>query len=116
MIGNHDKKWMKNIELDKYFQSVSLLTERRTHEHWLVMSHYPLLEWNGFYRDSYMIHGHTHNRLPAQLPTYIDMPRLLNAGVDINQYMPVTFRELLVNNRIYKDSMKGATDEEKNVK
>ncbi len=34
-------------------------------------------------------------------------PRLLNAGVDINGYVPVTFDELVTNNEMFKaDNLK----------
>lgn len=50
-----------------------------------------------------MIHGHMHNNLYADYyPLLIKRERVLNAGVDINGFKPVTFEELCENNRIFK--------------
>lgn len=49
---------------------------------------------------SYMIHGHIHNDTSADFyPLIAARENVLNAGVDINGFRPVTFEELLENNR-----------------
>lgn len=51
-----------------------------------------------------MIHGHLHNNTNADFfPLLVKRDRVLNAGVDINGFMPVTFEELCENNRIFKE-------------
>ena len=51
-----------------------------------------------------MIHGHIHaNTEEDYWPLLRIRDRVLNAGVDINGYMPVTFDELLENNRRFKE-------------
>ena len=72
--------------------------------HRITLCHYPLMTWNGVAKGSYMIHGHIHNKTDAEyFPLIRNMPNLLNAGVDINDYRPVTFKELLVNNQKIKN-------------
>ncbi len=52
---------------------------------------------------SYMIHGHIHNDTQADYwPLLVNKDNILNASVDINNFMPVTFDELLENNRKFK--------------
>ncbi|MCL2864833.1 MAG: metallophosphoesterase [Lachnospiraceae bacterium] len=102
IIGNHDSKWMKQLDLEQFFESVSHYKEITEDEKWLILCHYPMLEWNGYFRGSFMIHGHVHNNDVAGGDAYKDMPHLLNAGVDVNHFMPVTFEELIANNQIYK--------------
>lgn len=71
---------------------------------------YSMLEWNGSRRAvdqatsiSWLIHGHIHNSKEGATYEYIrdNLPCALNAGVDINDYEPVTFEELLKNNNIW---------------
>ena len=53
---------------------------------------------------SYMIHGHIHNDTRADFwPLIAARENVLNAGVDINSFKPVTFDELLENNRHFKE-------------
>ena len=72
----------------------------------ITLCHYPLLEWNGSRRagnqktsNSWLIHGHIHNSRD-NIFEYIrdNLPCALNCGVDINDFEPVTFEELLKNN------------------
>ena len=47
-----------------------------------------------------MIHGHLHNG--SQFYDILkEMPRMLNAGVDLNGMKPVTLEELVRNNKIF---------------
>ena len=59
-----------------------------------------------------MIHGHIHNNRDAlYLPLIREMPNLLNAGVEINGYHPVTFDEILENNVNFKSDTEGRAEE-----
>ena len=50
-----------------------------------------------------MIHGHIHNDKTADFwPLIAARDNVLNAGVDVNGFCPVTFDELLENNRRFK--------------
>ena len=48
-----------------------------------------------------MIHGHIHQSRGQEYQLLKDLPRVLNAGVDINFYRPVTLDELIENNRAF---------------
>ena len=103
IIGNHDKDWMKRIDLASYFLSVSYMAEINDSSRKLTLCHYPMMSWNSIKKGSYMIHGHIHNNTDAEFFSLIcSMPNLLNAGIDINNYRPVAFNELLINNKKYK--------------
>lgn len=101
--GNHDKKNLRNPVFIKCFESiVPYLEIHDSYVHKTIcLSHYPIAEWNGFFRDGYAhIFGHIHNNKNG---TYELMksafPKALNAGVEINNYTPCTFDELVENNR-----------------
>ena len=97
VIGNHDSSWMKGDLVDRHFVEVVNYLDVNVGMH-LVMCHYPILCWGGEGK-SWMIHGHIHNnRHMDYWPLLQVRERVLNAGVEINGYAPVTFEELLENN------------------
>ena len=50
-----------------------------------------------------MVHAHTHNDKSADYwPLMQARERVLNAGVDINGFGPVTFEEMYENNQQFK--------------
>ena len=110
IVGNHDGSWMDKVDLNKYFASVDKFLEVSDGCHALTLCHYPMLSWKHAMR-SYMIHGHIHNDTRADFwPLLVARDNVLNAGVDINGYMPVTFDEMLENNRAFK-SLHGEREE-----
>lgn len=116
IVGNHDSSWMNKVDLTKFFYSVDPYLEISDGQHALTLCHYPLLSWKHQKR-SYMIHGHIHADTSMDYwPQIASRDNLLNAGCDINNYMPVTFDELFENNRAFKQhsaiskTMSGITD------
>ena len=102
LVGNHDGSWMTKVDVSRYFASVDLILELSDGCRTLTLCHYPLLTWKHA-KKSYMIHGHIHNDTGADFwPLLAARDNALNAGVDINGYQPVTFDELLENNRVFK--------------
>ena len=106
VIGNHDVKWMKNILLDKYFESVEHMEIIKDGKRNITVCHYPLMEWpQSRYAQctpqgrSWLIHGHIHDSTSCDAYHFIreKLPCALNAGFDINDH-PVAFEELLENN------------------
>lgn len=102
IVGNHDSSWINKVDLKRYFVSVDNLLEISDGKHALTVCHYPLLTWKHSQK-SYMIHGHIHADTSADyFPLICNRPNVLNAGVDINGFMPVTFDELVENNNKFK--------------
>lgn len=100
VIGNHDKSWLRYTNVAKYFVEVEHLIVFNDGNRWLTLSHYPMMAWRGSCTKGFLIYGHIHN---AQNDTYWPllktMKTALNAGVDVNGFEPVTFNELVENNR-----------------
>lgn len=106
IIGNHDKHWMKKVDLKLYFESVSNFAEISDGAHKITLCHYPMMTWNGASKNSYLIYGHIHNNTHADYWSLLKiMPNALNAGVDINDFKPVTFSELVENNIKHKEKI-----------
>lgn len=104
IIGNHDASWMDRVDLSRYFADVSDFRVITNGTHAITLCHYPLLTWKHQKR-SYMIHGHLHGDTTDDFyPLICRRERLLNAGVDINGFAPVTFEELVANNARFKET------------
>lgn len=81
--GNHDKASVAEWG----WESVQDLHEIAVDGRRVVLCHYPLAEWPGFYRDSIHLHGHVHgNRSVAGA---------VDVGVDCWDFRPVTLDEIL---------------------
>lgn len=104
LIGNHDGRWLKTIEPGHYFESVSMMQTFSDGQHTITGCHYPLMSWPHSGHDGYMIFGHIHANTEMDFWRLIaSSPQMLNAGVDINYYCPVTFEELVANNNRHKE-------------
>ena len=95
--GNHDTAYDDAPLLYRYFESVTDFLEIDDGEFHIFLSHYPMLYGKS---NGYMIHGHLHRS--GQFHDILRaMPRILNAGVDINNFRPVTLAQLIENNRAF---------------
>lgn len=90
VAGNHDK-FSKEEFLALGFEDAWDYLEiyvKRDKKRLLVCSHYPLLEWNGFYRGAWHLHGHAHGK-----GSHFSA-RVLDVGVDAQNYTPVSFLQI----------------------
>ena len=94
--GNHDTCYEDAQLLYRYFESVTDFWELEDGDTHILLCHYPLL----YNKLGYMIHGHLHNSSQFY-DTLKDLPRMLNAGVDLNGMKPATLGELVRNNKIF---------------
>lgn len=63
ILGNHDRVIMENVALQKHFASVQHYKELLIDDCYVILFHYPQLEWNGMHRGSYCLFGHVHGTL-----------------------------------------------------
>lgn len=104
VIGNHDKKLLENAKAMAHFESVDKMMHVSDGGKEICLCHFPIAEWNGFYKGSWHIYGHIHwkkNEAFVHLKSY---EKALNASACINQYVPCTIDELIENNRMFKKS------------
>ena len=107
ITGNHDSGWARREECIKYFELVIPYLETNLNGHPITMCHYPMVEWKSSREKThrklgYHIHGHIHNRIADEYRYLFREFHALNAGVDINNFEPVSFDELISNNRHFK--------------
>ncbi len=122
IVGNHDVKWLKKLGMahtaddgtvtfdgySEYFDEIAQYIERKIDGINVTLCHYPMYEWKNSRKFGsvkklgYCIHGHIHDRCDEIFKPLFKLPHLLNAGVDINTFYPVTFDELVKNNETFK--------------
>ena len=102
IVGNHDGKLLEDKAAIAYFETVSHYLEIVDDNRRIILSHYPLAEWNGYHRESFHIYGHIHNKTDGAFQYMKKMERAINAAVCINNYVPCTLSELIANNQIFK--------------
>lgn len=106
ITGNHDHSWMDKTDTSKYFVEIDDIKTLKHEGRTLVLCHYPMLSWPGMHHRSYCVFGHVHNRADEGLWwTYIrSNDHMLNAGVDVCGYAPVSFEELKEANTRFKET------------
>lgn len=103
--GNHDS-FIKDNECEKVFASINDYLDISDEGRRCILFHYPILSWNGMYRQSYHIYGHIHK----SLANYLRHERALHAGVDINNFEPKTLDELIKSNLEYREEIEQNED------
>jgi calcineurin-like phosphoesterase family protein len=102
ILGNHER-WTNQVDLPVFFDSVSQLKEIADMDRHLVLCHFPMAEWPRYYKGSLHIFGHIHNNRDGEAFRYYQRsPNMLNAGVDINHFIPVTLPQLIQNNEWFR--------------
>lgn len=98
--GNHDKVFRKNEWLFNHFETVADYKEIKWNSQKIVLTHYPLLTWNGAHHGSWSLSGHCH----SSCNWYHDQTTSYDVGVDNNNYVPISFEEVqtLMLNKTYK--------------
>lgn len=100
VLGNHDRKWFKNIDPQEFFESVSSLTEINDGKAHVTLCHYPMCSWHRSMRGAFLVHGHIHNNIHRDSAfIYLKDKKALNAGVDVNNFTPCTLDQLIDNKK-----------------
>ena len=95
--GNHDTGFADAGRLYECFETVTDFNEIDDVESHILLCHYPII----YRKRGYMIHGHLHHGRGEEYQMLRELPKVLNAGVDVNFYRPVTLEQLVENNRAY---------------
>ncbi len=104
VLGNHDLPIQENPEALKLLDGVDKMMDVKDGDRRVCLCHYPMVEWNAYFRGSWHIYGHIHNRKDEAFEIMKKKDHALNAGCMINNYMPSTFEEVVRNNEIFRQS------------
>ena len=96
-LGNHDKlEVIKRLYQDKLITSYCDYRELEIDGIKVVMSHYPMFEWNKGHHGSFMLHGHCH----GSRKFYPFPGKIMDIGLDAHpQKRPYVFKEIYENLR-----------------
>ena len=88
--GNHDSysKWDEKRKLGDMHRFK--YAERNIR---IILCHYPLREWDGFYRGYWHLFGHTHCNMPRYRAS-------MDVGVDTNNFYPYSLEDIT---ELFKD-------------
>lgn len=95
ITGNHDRHNIKSEIFRAYFDSITDYAEIQDGNNKVILFHYPIQEWNGFFHGTYHIYGHIHNSRNMANQIMEQLPKAFNAGVDCNGFTPRTLAELI---------------------
>ena len=100
IVGNHDKNPI--IKVAKGFcDSVSWMRDIKIKEQKITLCHYPMISWNCSHWGAFMLHGHHHsNIIEEKFPD----GKIMNVGVDENDFYPVSFTQVQVYMEHRKDN------------
>ncbi|WP_323992859.1 metallophosphoesterase [Nguyenibacter sp. L1] len=85
IVGNHDGV---SVQTWDGWTSVQHYAELKLDDRKLVLFHYPIAEWNGFYRDTIHLYGHVHGNRPFTGSS-------CDVGVDCWNFSPTSLTEIL---------------------
>ena len=95
IIGNHDYHNLAEIKELNCFDSISYMKVINLEDKTITLCHFPVYSFIG----DYMVYGHVHNNEKDESWLAVRLkPNMLNAGIEINEYVPVSFDELKENN------------------
>ena len=103
IIGNHDRKLLRDSKFRRLFVEIAemktITLKDRTK---IVLCHYPLAEWDGYFRGYWHIYGHIHNSKNMAWELMSKQKCALNAGAEIVNYIPASFDELVHYNQSHR--------------
>jgi calcineurin-like phosphoesterase family protein len=86
ILGNHDRTIKQSRAELKKFQILTVEDSGKK----IVLFHYPMIEWDGFFRGNLHFYGHVHNKTPNSMPK-----NSYNLCVEMNDYEPKTLKEII---------------------
>ena len=96
IIGNHEN-YLNDPEFDKsQYVWIKDYYEFNYETIKFVLFHYPILEWNGYFKKSIHLYGHVYNTRQPYFESIMDK-RAKNVGVDIINYTPISIDAIIDN-------------------
>ena len=89
IAGNHDKRPRTSSDFQECFVWIKDYATLKVDKQKIVMSHYPMLTWDGKQYGSWMLHGHCHGSLDEDLNAL-----RMDVGVDSHGGTPISFERL----------------------
>lgn len=93
--GNHDR-FADSVAFEpSLFVSIRDYMEITYLNTRFILFHYPIVEWNGYWKGAIALHGHQHNHKNYNLENRKKGIRRYDVGVDANDMEPVSAEEII---------------------
>ena len=92
--GNHED-WLKDKNLEKYFDGIYDYLEIKDAGRDVVLFHFPMIEWNNKNKGTIHLYGHVHNMRSKESFHIYEKETAFNVGVDVNDLEPCTLDEII---------------------
>lgn len=93
--GNHDKFADQEVFNKDIFVWIKDYYELKYKNERFILFHYPIEEWNQFFRGAIHLHGHQHNHEDYNYRNLEKGLRRFDVGVDANNMFPVSIEEII---------------------
>ena len=93
--GNHDRFADSAAFEPSLFVSIRDYMEITYLNTRFILFHYPIVEWNGYWKGAIALHGHQHNHKNYNLENRKKGIRRYDVGVDANDMEPVSAEEII---------------------
>ena len=89
LLGNHDnEKFFKQLEVEHVIMGYDKIIQEKCHKVPITLCHYPIFEWEGFFKNGIHLFGHTHNSLDLGWKS-------MDVGIDNIGYTPISMDEVM---------------------
>lgn len=95
ITGNHDKEPLSHRSFRSCFTDIRTFSMIKDGDYKLFLSHYPLAEWDGFYKGYIQFYGHIHNADSRTANIMRFFKNAVNVSADRNEFKPKTAKELI---------------------
>lgn len=99
IVGNHDSHLLNQTPCRRLLESIDQIKSIEVDKKRIILCHYPMVEWEGYFRGALHFYGHIHNNVEND--AYKIMKHVkgaYNAGADILGLMPRTASEVIICN------------------
>lgn len=93
--GNHDKFVDSETFENSFFEWVKDYYQLKYNNDRFILFHYPIKEWNGFFKGTFNLHGHQHNIATYNYKNAQNKLKQYDVGVDANNMLPVSIEEII---------------------
>lgn len=93
--GNHDRFVQNKTFNQNLFEWIKDYHELTYNNYRFILFHYPIEEWNGYFRGSIHLHGHQHNHKDYNLNNLQNGVKKFDVGIDANDMHPVSIEDII---------------------
>lgn len=105
--GNHDR-FVENAGFDRnIFEWVKDYYELSYQNYRFILFHYPIEEWNGYFKGTIQLHGHQHNHDDYNYKNLEKGLLRYDVGVDANYMSPVGIEDIIAFFSMYEPGKSG---------